>query len=91
MAESETTEKVKPASCPNCQQPAIRYGNQIACENCDAVFVITRKEGPKVKQLGPLKDLTKRVEILEAAQQTEPVDPGTPEDDPNEDDDEPIL
>ncbi|MBA7518485.1 hypothetical protein ES705_10555 [subsurface metagenome] len=80
--------------CPNCRQPAVRTGNEIACENCDAVFVITKKEGPKIKQLGPLKDLTKRVELLEAAQPTQPVDPG-PEDDQDEnddeDEDEPIL
>ena len=85
-------EKPETTFCPNCRQPAVRTGNEIACENCDAVFVITKKEGPKVKELGPLKDLTKRVEILEAAQQTEPVNPG-PDDDQNENDEEeePIL
>lgn len=84
-------EKQRTTFCPNCRQPAVRTGNEIACENCDAVFVITKKEGPKVKQLGPLKELTQRVEILEAAQQTEPDKPETPEDVENDDDEESLL
>ncbi|GAI24616.1 unnamed protein product, partial [marine sediment metagenome] len=33
----------KEYSCPNCGRLAIKEGNEIACEVCDAVFVITKK------------------------------------------------
>ena len=61
-----TEEKPKATKCPNCQQPAIRSGNEITCENCDATFVIRKKQGAKVKQIGTIEDHEKRIEILES-------------------------
>lgn len=89
----ETTmseEKPQAIVCPNCQQLAIRTGNEIACENCDAIFTITKKQGAKVKQLGPIEDHEKRISALEH-QDDQPDD--SPEDTPAETDEaeEPIL
>ena len=58
-------EKTEIAFCPNCRQTAIRTGNEIACEKCDAVFVITEKQGAKVKKLGPIEDHEQRIKRLE--------------------------
>lgn len=52
--------------CPNCQQPATRIGNEITCEHCDAIFVVTQKNGAKVKTLGPIAALAERVDKLES-------------------------
>jgi len=57
--------ETKATFCPNCSQPAIRTGNEIACEKCDAVFTVTQKQEAKVKQLGPIQDLDRRVTQLE--------------------------
>lgn len=75
------TEESKITFCPNCQQPATRTGNEIACESCDAVFVIKQKEGIKVKQVGPIEDLRKRVERLESLV---PGEEPEPKPEPNE-------
>lgn len=53
-------------SCPNCLGDAVREGNEITCETCDAVFTITKKEGAKVKQLGTMEDHEKRISKLES-------------------------
>lgn len=58
-------EKPTATVCPSCQNPAIRTGNEIACEKCDAIFIVTKKQGAKVKQLGPIEDLDRRVSALE--------------------------
>lgn len=58
-------EQPKATSCPNCQQPAIRSGNEITCEACDAVFMVTKKQGAKVKELGPIEDHERRIQALE--------------------------
>lgn len=59
-------EKPKGVSCPNCQGPAIRTGNEIACEACDAIFVITKMNGAKVRKLGPIQDHEDRLKKIEA-------------------------
>jgi uncharacterized Zn finger protein (UPF0148 family) len=51
--------------CPNCQQPAIRTGNEIYCEKCDTTFVFTEKKGAVVKQLGPLERVNERLDRIE--------------------------
>lgn len=56
--------KPKPAFCPNCSKPALKTGNEIVCENCDAVFTIT-KTGAKVKSIGPIEDHEDRIAALE--------------------------
>lgn len=79
--------ETKEAFCPNCQKPAIRSGNEIACERCDAIFVITKKEGAKVKQLGPIEDHEKRISWLESIipePEPEPKPEPKPESEPEE-------
>jgi hypothetical protein len=92
--------KSKIVFCPNCQEAAIRTGNEIVCEHCDAVFEITRKQGPKLKKLGPLEDLAKRVEKLESFMPAESAKPepdkngsdaDESDDDENNNDNEPFL
>ena len=84
-----SNEKVKPCLCPNCQKPAIKDGNEIICEHCDATYEIRQKQGARVKKLGALEDLTKRVEKLEASIFEEESDKDK---EPKQDDEEePIL
>ena len=60
-----TDEKTQTCFCPNCSQPATRTGNEIACENCDAIYKISR-EGSRVKKIGAIKDLEDRVSKIES-------------------------
>ncbi len=87
-----------PVACPNCQKPAIRSGNEITCENCDAVFVITKKQAAKLKQVGAIEDLQDRVEKLESLipdgeQQPEetPAGPEVKTEETEETEEQPIL
>lgn len=76
-------EEPKQISCPNCLGPAIKEGNVITCEACDAIFVITKKEGAKLKQLGPIEDHEKRISRLESiipGQEPKPVETDDNED-----------
>ncbi len=50
----------QPVFCPNCQSPALKSGNEIGCEKCDAVFEI-RKKAAVVKEEG----LMQRIVTLE--------------------------
>lgn len=78
MAENKAT------FCPNCAQPAIRSGNEITCENCDAVFTITKKQEAKVKEIGRLDNHEQRILALEGKQG--PSEPGPePESEDEED------
>jgi len=84
---SETEEK-KAVACPNCNQPAIKQGNEIACENCDAVFTFS-KTGAKVKSVGKIDELDKRLTALEEKQNAQQPAPnqnesGEPEIDEDE-------
>lgn len=56
--------KNKPVYCPNCQQPAIRQGNEIICEKCDATYTITKKDGAKVKQVGRIEQVEQDIATL---------------------------
>ena len=80
--------------CPNCQQMATKAGNEITCERCDAVFVVTKKQGAKLKQIGAIEDLTERVAKLESLipdDEPQPEEaPADPETDP-ESEEEDIL
>ena len=82
-------------TCPNCLGPAIRVGNEITCEKCDASFRIT-------KQQNKLKDIriSRRLDLLEekvfgseepepeTAPEPEPETPPEPEPKPKDDDDD---
>lgn len=77
--------KTKTAFCPSCQQPAIRQGNEVICETCDATFTITKKEGAKVKRIGRIEQIERDVaEIRAQVFDQEPE----PEPAPDSDDDE---
>ena len=67
-----TSEKPKSATCPNCQEPAVRTGDEITCEICDATFTITKKAGVKVKEMGPMQSIRDRLARLEATILDEP-------------------
>lgn len=79
-------EKPKAVTCPNCQGPAIRAGNEITCEACDATYTITKKDGAKVRKLGPIQDHEERLKKIEASIFAEK--PETPEQQGGEDDDD---
>lgn len=82
-------EKSNAAYCPNCQKPATRDGNEITCDRCDAIFTITKKDGAKVKKLGPLQDHEERISKIEASVFAEEPEPEPTEPQGGEDDDEP--
>lgn len=76
------TEELKKTSCPNCLGPAIKEGNKIICENCDATFTYTKTGGAKVKEIGRLENLEKRMEHVESllpGQEPDPVESDEPE------------
>ena len=79
------TEETKITFCPNCSQPAVRQGDEVVCEKCDAVFKITRKEA-KVKELGRIESIEQRLSKVEALLPTDPEP--EPEPAPEDDDDE---
>ena len=94
--------ETKPSICPNCQQPAIRTGNEITCEKCDATFLITVKGEKQVKEISPISDLQDRVGKIEshvfAGDEPEPTaapgdesEPDEPEPDDGPESDEEIL
>jgi len=78
MPEPEEPKKV---SCPNCSAIAIKEGNKIICEVCDATFTITKTGGAKLKEIGKLNDHEERISRLESLSPEEP-DPATLEPDP---------
>ena len=59
--------ETKAISCPSCGKPAMRTGNEITCEHCDAEFVITKKQETQVKQFGRMDDHETRLKKLEDA------------------------
>jgi len=75
--------------CPNCGRAAIREGNNLTCEACDAVFVFKRT-GPTVKQVGRLKAIEDRLDKVESLLPGGEPEPG-PEDIDGDDDDEDLL
>lgn len=81
-------DKQKAAFCPNCQKPALQTGNEITCEGCDAVFVVTQKQGAKVKELGPIDDHEQRIAALEQFHKTPQEPKIEPEQEPGPEDEE---
>lgn len=74
----------KATFCPNCAQPAIRSGNEITCENCDAVFTITKKQEAKVKEVGRLDNHEQRILALEGKQEPPKLEPESESEDEDE-------
>ena len=75
-------EETKKVICPNCYGPAIKEGNKIVCETCDATFTFTKTGAAKVQDIGRLNALEKRVDRLDSllpGQEPESKEPGEPE------------
>jgi len=77
-------EDPKKVSCPNCTGIAIKEGNVIICETCDATFKITKTGGARVKEIGRLDDVEKRLDRLDALLPGEEPNPAELEPDPAE-------
>lgn len=52
--------------CPNCLGPAIKEGNKIICENCDATFTFTKTSGAKLETIGRLEAVEKRLDRIDS-------------------------
>ena len=63
MTEEPTTTKIV---CPNCQGEAVKEGNKIICETCDATFTFTKTGGAKLKAIGRLDDIEQRLDRVES-------------------------
>jgi len=63
--------------CPNCNGPAMKEEDEITCAACDATFIVKQKE-IKVKQIGTIEDLSKRVQRLEGLLPGQPPDKEKP-------------
>lgn len=60
--ESKSTKTV----CPNCLGEAIREGNKIICETCDATFTFTKTGGARLKEIGRLDSIEQRLNRVES-------------------------
>lgn len=80
-------EESKKATCPNCLGEAIKEGNKIICEICDATFTFTKTGGARIKEIGRLNALEERMERTENLLQgllPEPAPEPKPGDEPEE-------
>jgi len=75
-------EEPKKANCPNCLGPAIKEGNKIICEICDATFTFTKTGGTKVKDLGRLNSIEERLDRVESLLPGQEPDPAKLKPDP---------
>lgn len=76
-------EKAKVGYCPNCGEPAIKEGNRITCEKCDAVFRVT-ENGARIEKTGVLDDHERRLAELEAKVRPQTESESKPKDDEDE-------
>jgi len=76
------SEERKKTSCPNCLGPAVKEGNTIICEVCDATFTFTKTGGAKLKELGRLDTIDERLDRLESILPGREPDPAKLEPDP---------
>jgi len=70
------------AFCPNCQQPAIKQGDQIICEKCDATFKITKTGAAKVEQLGRIEKIENDIAEIKSQLPGQEPEPGPSDDEP---------
>lgn len=78
------SEKTKKIVCPNCGARAIKDGNKIVCESCDATYSFKKTGGAKVLDIGRLDSIESRlshVESLLPGQDPDPAEPDEPEED----------
>lgn len=69
-------------NCPNCLGQAIKEGNKIICETCDATFTVTKTGSAKVKEIGRLDNIEQRLDRVESLLPGEEPDPAKLEPDP---------
>ena len=75
-------EESKKTSCPSCLGQAIKEGNKIICETCDATFTFTKTGGAKVKEIGRLNSLEERMDRFESLLPDQELDTAKLEPDP---------
>ena len=76
-------------SCPCCSGIAIKDGNKVICENCDATFEITKVGGAKLKEIGRLDSIEERLDRVESLLPGQEPDPANLEPDPAENEPDP--
>ena len=76
-------------SCPNCSGIAIKDGDVVVCEACDATFKVTKVGGAKLLEIGRLDGIDKRLDRIESLLPGEEPDPANLEPDPAENEPDP--
>lgn len=92
-------EEPKKIVCPNCGARAIKEGNKIVCEDCDATYSFKKTGGAKVLDIGRLESVEKRLDRVESllpGQDPDPADPADPADlhvpaEPDDPNENPVL
>ena len=69
-------------NCPSCLGPAVKEGDVIVCEKCDATFTFTKTGGAKVKEIGRIDAVEKRLDRLDLLWPVQEPDPAELEPDP---------
>ena len=82
-------EEPKKISCPNCLGPAIKEGDNIICEKCDATFSFKKTGGAKVQDIGRLNAIEERLGRVESLLPGEEPDPAKLEPDPADNEPDP--
>lgn len=83
MNESAENKAEQEWICPNCLEKAVKVGNEVTCDKCDASFRIT-------KQQNKLRDIriSRRLDLLEekvfGSDEPEPETPPEPEPKPED-------
>ena len=60
------TDGTKIISCPNCDGKAVKEGNKIICDTCDATFTLTRTGAAKVADVGRFQTIEDRLDKIES-------------------------
>lgn len=76
-------------SCPNCSGIAIKDGDVVVCESCDATFKVTKVGGARLKEIGRLDSIEERLDRVESLLPGEEPDPANLEPDPAENNPDP--
>lgn len=72
----------KKISCPNCSGIAVKDGDVIICESCDATFKVTIVGGARLKEIGRLDAIEERLDRLDSLWPGDEPDPARLEPDP---------
>jgi len=75
------SDEKKIIDCPNCGGKAVKDGNKIICDSCDATFTITRTGAAKVADVGRFQTIEDRLDKIESVlpgQEPEPPQQNQP-------------